>query len=103
MKELKEYHKVDQELDQDKMFGILMQFFKAKIYQYVQRNRLLLSRWGKLCRNSFDIQKCAPVFRKAQQQLRLEYNDAVDRFERLYEYHLTREQQKLSQKVSRLM
>ncbi|KAJ3056732.1 hypothetical protein HK097_004593 [Rhizophlyctis rosea] len=83
--EMETYWNVDAELAPNRLFDILLLFFKDKAARVLEENALLLSRWNRFCRSSYDISKLYPTFERAQSYLQNEYKDAVDRFERLYE------------------
>ncbi|KAJ3033499.1 hypothetical protein HDV00_006315 [Rhizophlyctis rosea] len=83
--QLETYWNVDAELSPNRLFTILLGFFKDKASRLVEENALLLSRWSRFCKSSHDMAKLYPVFERAQTYLQNEYTDAVDRFERLYE------------------
>ena len=68
---------------------ILMHFYKRKKDWLLQENNLLVSRWNRFCKTSFDASKYAHIFKKREGELRLEYRDASHRYEKLYESHST--------------
>lgn len=87
---------IELEIGGDKLFDILLNFFHDKTKRLLHENMLLTSRWGRFCtvllmtgRNSFDIAKFTPIFKGQQNILKLEYTDAVDRYERLFEVKST--------------
>lgn len=51
----------------------------------MKENSLLISRWIRFCRTSVDAAKLSPIFKLRQQQLKAEYTDTVNRYERFYE------------------
>ncbi|KNC95831.1 uncharacterized protein SPPG_09577 [Spizellomyces punctatus DAOM BR117] len=85
--ELDSYWNVDAELTSDKLFLLLMTFYKEKATQLVEENALLLSRWSRFCRTSYDIATFFTTFQRYQEWLQAEYTDAVSRYERLADAH----------------
>lgn len=85
LKEIKQIADVESEIGNDKLFEILLEFYNEKAHRILRENMLLVSRWGKFCRSSFDMTKFAPAFRRQQTILKQEYADAADRYERLFE------------------
>ncbi|XJO74599.1 hypothetical protein BDV3_005400 [Batrachochytrium dendrobatidis] len=85
-KETRQYWNIEQHFEGDRHLEILIGFFKEKTERILQENRLLVSRWSRFCRTSFDISRFSPVFKKRHEYLRREFIDSVNRYERLYEF-----------------
>ncbi|KAI9005402.1 hypothetical protein BC832DRAFT_487234 [Gaertneriomyces semiglobifer] len=83
--ELEGYWNVDVNLTREKLLYILQEFYCLKSTLMAEQNALLLSRWTRFCRTSYDISKYLPMFQRYQEYLQAEYTDAVDRYERLSE------------------
>jgi hypothetical protein len=76
---------IEQQLQQHDLSDILIHFYNDKRKAVIQENNLLLSRWSRFCRTSFDATKFLNSFKQRQQYLKFEFSDAVNRYERLYE------------------
>jgi hypothetical protein len=63
----------------------LIDFFNEKRQLLMKENSLLLSRWMRFARTAGDAAKLANIFKHRQQQLKIEFKDAIHRYERLYE------------------
>ncbi|KAI9090170.1 hypothetical protein DFS34DRAFT_376400 [Phlyctochytrium arcticum] len=72
-------------LKHDSLFSHLLNFYRTKSTHLLEQNALLLSRWTRFCRTSYDIGRYYVVFQKYQEWLNSEYVDAVGRYERLIE------------------
>jgi uncharacterized protein YrzB (UPF0473 family) len=92
LQEIKQTADIESEIGNEKLFETLLEFYNEKTHRILRENMLLISRWGKFCRSSFDITKFAPAFRRQQTILKHEYADAADRYERLFEIKSLREQ-----------
>ncbi|KAJ3088326.1 hypothetical protein HK102_009028 [Quaeritorhiza haematococci] len=83
IEELESYWNVDGLVADDKLLTTLIGFYRDKVDRLLQQNLLLLSRWARFCRTSYDATRLYGMFQRQQNYLQSEYSDAVDRFERL--------------------
>lgn len=71
--------------DNGKLSTILIQFFNERRHFLLNENQLLLSRWTRFCQTSADVSKYVSHFKQRQLELKNEFSDASNRYERLYE------------------
>nr|KAJ3423215.1 Aminoacyl tRNA synthase complex-interacting multifunctional protein 1 [Polyrhizophydium stewartii] len=90
----KGYWNIERYFEGDRLLDMLLCFYKEKAERLLQENRLLMSRWSRFCRTSFDISRFYPTFYKRNERLRIEFSDAATRYERLFEIHQARVQKR---------
>lgn len=82
---------MEKEFNRVNMQNLLHDFFKDKAARILEENSLLISRWARFCRSSGDILKYKQIFEGHQSRLKQEYNDSIERYERLHEIKLEME------------
>ncbi|KAL2919593.1 hypothetical protein HK105_200505 [Polyrhizophydium stewartii] len=93
-KGMRQYWNIERYFEGDRLLDMLLCFYKEKAERLLQENRLLMSRWSRFCRTSFDISRFYPTFYKRNERLRIEFSDAATRYERLFEIHQARVQKR---------
>ncbi|KAJ3015420.1 UNVERIFIED_CONTAM: hypothetical protein HDU68_012744 [Siphonaria sp. JEL0065] len=85
LNEIESYWDVSQEINGDKLLLILHEFFLNKSFQTLQESSLLLSRWQRFCKTSYDVSNYSSLFLEHFALLNTEFTDSVHRFERITE------------------
>ncbi|KAJ3307179.1 hypothetical protein HDV03_002690 [Kappamyces sp. JEL0829] len=85
IKEIQQDWNVEELFDGGKLGEMVMQFFGERRHWLLLENSLLISRWNRFCRTSYDATKYISFFKKRQTELKNEYKDTAHRYERLYE------------------
>lgn len=82
------------------MFPLIYSFYKERSQRLLHENMLIVSRWNRFCRTSFDITSNFELFQKRQKLLALEFHDSINRLERLNDIKEDLNQKKRKQDVS---
>jgi hypothetical protein len=82
---------VDKEFTRSSTQNLLHDFFNSKASKILEENSLLISRWSRFCRSTSEIVKYKQIFSGHQSRLKAEYNDSIERYERLHEIKLAAE------------
>jgi competence protein ComGF len=89
--QLSTFAEVEKEFSRVNMQDLLHDFFKDKASRILEENSLLISRWSRFCRSTREIVKYKQIFSGHQSRLKAEYNDSIERYERLHEIKLALE------------
>eukprot|EP00842_Homolaphlyctis_polyrhiza_P006956 jgi/Hompol1/84/HPOL_002445-RA len=102
-KELATFWTIEEKFEGNGMLTMLISFFKERAECLLQENSLLISRWSRFCRTSFDISKFYNFFSIRSKYLRQEFADAVNRYERLHEFQqLQAEKKRAAEDAARI-
>ncbi|KAJ3231446.1 hypothetical protein HDU81_003753 [Chytriomyces hyalinus] len=83
--ELDNYWTVEEEVNPKNLLPKLREFFLNKSFDLLEESSLLLSRWQRFCKTSYDVMSQSSAFIRHFRALEAEFFDSVSRIERLSE------------------
>ncbi|KAJ3322787.1 hypothetical protein HDV06_002648 [Boothiomyces sp. JEL0866] len=99
LKEIQTCWQVENLFEGERLTKTLISFFKDRASEVLMENNLLVSRWSRFCKTAFDANKYLGIFKRRQQQLRVEYSDAIHRYERLQSYVAAEKHNKMENEI----